>query len=243
MVCQAMRNCQSGSRSALINWNKAHPSARLPVQVRQDAIMKELFATHGSIEASPAALVQRCLQGDANAWHRLVDRYARLVHSVPARYGLSTAEIEDVGQEVFLALAQNLRTIEDPDRLPAWLVTTARRFCWRVVQRRRREQPLDDEPDHGEDAPPRPELVSTLPTPEEALEGWTRQAMLRAAVARMNERCRKLLEMIFLDEHEPSYDEISALLNIPKGSIGPSRNRCLGQLKLQLGGEDPFADE
>src|SRR5215213_2632064 len=171
--------------------------------------MKELFATHGSIEASPAALVQRCLHGDATAWRQLVDRYARLVHSVPARYGLTAVEIEDVGQEVFLILAQNLHAIEDPDRLPAWLVTTARRLCWRIVQRRRREQPLDEEPDHGDEFTSRPDLVSPLPTPEEALEGWNRQAILQAAVARLGERCRNLIEMIFLDVREPTYDEIS----------------------------------
>jgi RNA polymerase sigma factor (sigma-70 family) len=205
--------------------------------------MKQLFATHSSIEASPAALVQRCLQGDATAWHQLVERYARLVHSVPARYGLTTAEIEDVGQEVFLVLAQNLHTIDDPDRLPAWLVTTARRLCWRMVQRRRREQPLEDEPEHGDEFQSRPELVSPLPTPEEALDGWNQQVVLQAAVARLSERCRKLIEMIFLDTREPSYDEISTLLHIPKGSIGPTRNRCLGQLRLQLGEVNPFEDD
>jgi RNA polymerase sigma factor (sigma-70 family) len=205
--------------------------------------MKELFATHGSIEASPAALVQRCLQGDSNAWRQLVDRYARLVHSVPARHGLSPAEIEDVGQEVFLALAQNLHTIDDPDRLPAWLVTTARRLCWRMVQRRRREQSLDDEPDNGDEYTSHHELISPLQTPEEAVEGWNRQAIVHAAVARLGERCRRLIELIFLDTREPSYDEISALLNIPKGSIGPTRTRCLSQLRIQLGEEELLGDE
>ena len=205
--------------------------------------MKQLFATHSSIEASPAALVQRCLQGDASAWHQLVDRYARLVHSVPARYGLTTAEIEDIGQEVFLILAQNLHTIDDPDRLPAWLVTTARRLCWRMVQRRRREQPLEDEPEHGEEFSVRPELVSPLPTPEEALEGWSRQEVLHTAVARLSERCRQLIQMIFLDAREPSYDDIAELLGIPKGSIGPTRNRCLSQLRLQLGEQNSLEKE
>jgi RNA polymerase sigma factor (sigma-70 family) len=196
--------------------------------------MKELFATHGSIEMSPAVLVHRCLQGDANAWRQLVDRYARLVHSVPARYGLAPSEIDDVGQEVFLALAQNLHAIEDPERLPAWLVTTARRTCWRMVQRRRYEQPLEEETDGADDRPPRPQLVSPLPTPEEALAGWSRQAVLQTAIARLGDRCRDLIMLIFLDEREPSYDEISAMLDIPKGSIGPTRNRCLNQLRLQL---------
>jgi RNA polymerase sigma factor (sigma-70 family) len=204
--------------------------------------MKELFATHGSIEVSPASLVQRCLQGDGDAWRQLVDRYARLVHSVPARYGLTPAEVDDVGQEVFLALAQNLHMIEDPDRLPAWLVTTARRVCWRTVQRRRHEQPLDEPADSSDERPAHRELVSPLPTPEEAMVGWNRQAALHAALSRMGDRCRRLLVLIFLDANEPSYDEISSQMDIPKGSIGPTRNRCLQQLRLQLGQEDIDSD-
>jgi RNA polymerase sigma factor (sigma-70 family) len=205
--------------------------------------MKELFATHGSIELSPSVLVQRCLQGDANAWRQLVDRYARLVHSVPVRYGLSPSEVDDVGQEVFLALAQNMHTIEDPDRLPAWLVTTARRVCWRTVQRHRLEQPLEEEGEGGDERGLRPELVSPLPTPEQALAGWDRQSTLHAAIARLNERCRKLILLIFLDTREPSYDEISEMLDMPKGSIGPSRNRCLQHLRSHLEQDDVADDE
>ncbi len=70
-------------------------------------------------------LVKRCLAGDAIAWQQLVDTYARLVHSIPVRHGLSQDEVSDVGQEVFIALAKNLHQLEDPERLPAWLVTTA----------------------------------------------------------------------------------------------------------------------
>jgi RNA polymerase sigma factor (sigma-70 family) len=205
--------------------------------------MKELFATHGSIESSPAALVRRCLQGDATAWRQLVDRYARLVHSVPARYGLAADEVDDIGQEVFLALAQNLHTIEDPDRLPAWLVTTARRVCWRQMQRRRHEQPLEEETDGSEERPYRPELVSSLPTPEEAVTDWNRQITIQTALTHLGERCRKLIVLIFLDAQEPSYDEISAQMGIPKGSIGPTRNRCLDRLRLILRQEDVEDDE
>ena len=79
------------------------------------------------------ALVQRCLHGNQQAWNELVARYARLVHSVPVRHGLAPHEVDDVGQETFLALAQNLHAIDDPERLPGWRVTTARRFTWRAT--------------------------------------------------------------------------------------------------------------
>jgi DNA-directed RNA polymerase specialized sigma24 family protein len=97
-------------------------------------------------DPSSAELVERCLRGDAAAWRTLVERYARLVRSIPARQGFSPAEVDDVGQEVFLALAQNLHTIEDAERLPGWLVTTTRRICWRFQARRRSDQPLGSSP-------------------------------------------------------------------------------------------------
>ncbi|RME54198.1 MAG: sigma-70 family RNA polymerase sigma factor, partial [Caldilineae bacterium] len=92
-----------------------------------------------------AELVRRCLNGDGSAWTKLVERYARLVHSVPVRHGLTPMEVDDVGQEVFLALARNLHQIENPEALAAWLTTTARRLSWRALQKRAREQPLAEQ--------------------------------------------------------------------------------------------------
>lgn len=181
-------------------------------------------------------LVQRCLQGDASAWQQLVERYARLVHSIPARYHLTNAEVEDIGQEVFLALAQNLHQIEDPERLPAWLITTARRLSWRVWQKHKQEQPaVDGDLTDVEWAHTARAVIQNAPTMAELLTGWQRQETLTLGLDRLQERCRALLTLIFLDLAEPSYDEISEWLGIPKGSIGPTRNRCLQQLRAILG--------
>jgi RNA polymerase sigma factor (sigma-70 family) len=185
---------------------------------------------------SNAELLQRCQAGDSHAWHLIVRRYGRLVHSVPVRYGLSQSEAEDVGQEVFWALAQQLERIEDPERLGGWLLTTARRFCWRVMQQRRQEQP-DNLVDVAENDGIAGQLIgATPPTYAELLAGWDRQEALQAGLARLGGRCRELLSLIFLDAGEPSYDEISTRLGMPKGSIGPTRNRCLSQLRDILEG-------
>jgi RNA polymerase sigma factor (sigma-70 family) len=203
--------------------------------------MKEPFTlTNPAAPAAfaPAELVRSCLHGDAGAWRALVERYARLVHSIGARQGLSPAEVDDIGQEVFMALAQNLHTIEDADRLPAWLVTTTRRACWRLAARRRHEQPLEEGDAAEEEYPARRELISPLPTPEEALQGWLRQDSLQQALGQLGDRCRQLLTLIFLDPSEPSYEDISAQLDMPKGSIGPTRNRCLQQLRAHLSEEE-----
>jgi len=182
-------------------------------------------------------LVHRCLGGDEGAWHLLVRRYGRLVHSVPVRYGLTPAEIDDVGQEVFVALAQQLHQIEDPERLPAWLATTARRISWRAIQQRRVEAPGHDA-DLTEIDVPAGTLVGSarMPTLTELMSGWDRLAALEQAMARLGNRCRELLQLVFFDPSEPTYDDISVALAIPKGSIGPTRNRCLAQLRSILEG-------
>lgn len=191
-------------------------------------------------EPSTTTLVRHCIQGDVDAWSRLVERYARLVHAVPVRHGLKPHEVDDVGQEVFLALAQNLHEIEDPERLPGWLATTARRVTWRVIQRRRQEESLDSEGgiggESGEAGGRTLVLVATTPTPDDLLLTWSRQEALAQGMERLQSRCRQLLLLLFLDHTEPSYDEISEQLGLPKGSIGPTRNRCLQQLRAILEG-------
>jgi RNA polymerase sigma factor (sigma-70 family) len=189
-------------------------------------------------------LVSACRHGDATAWQSLVHRYARLVHSVPVRYGLTPAEVDDIGQEVFLSLAQQIHQINDPESLPAWLLTTARRMSWRALQKRKREQPLSeiDLPDAQTHHLLQP-LVPSAPSMQELLRGWQSQEALAQGFAGLGERCRALLTLIFLDQREHSYEEIGAALDIPKGSIGPTRNRCLQQLRSILVGLGFTAEE
>jgi RNA polymerase sigma factor (sigma-70 family) len=177
-------------------------------------------------------LIQRCLHGDAAAWEQLVQRYAGLVHSVPIKYGLTPGEVDDVGQEVFLALAQGLHKIEDPERLPGWLVTTARRYSWRVMQQRAREQPASEA--DVADLEVLPTTHNLTQTVSDFLTDFEHQEVISLGMQRLGKRCQMLLTLIFLDRAEPSYEEISQQLGIPLGSIGPTRNRCLQQLRKLL---------
>ena len=112
-------------------------------------------------------MVQRCLAGDGTAWAHLVERYARLVHAVPVRYGLTPDEVDDVGQEVFLALAQRLHAIVEPEKLPALAGHHRPAGHLAHVQRRRYETPLSEENESTDAVPTAPQLVSPLPTPHE----------------------------------------------------------------------------
>lgn len=186
-------------------------------------------------DPTTTALVARCLAGDASAWEALVQRFVGLVHSVPVRHGLSPMEVDDVGQEVFLALARHLDRIENPEALPAWLLITARRLCWRAVQKRRQESNLaaDGSPDAEERIR---DSALQMPGMETLLAGWQRQEALEKSLGRLDAKCRDLLWMLFLDRQEPSYEEICAQLSMPIGSIGPTRTRCLGKLRSILDG-------
>src|SRR5687768_4067448 len=89
------------------------------------------------MEPSDTELVLACRAGEPAAWEQLVRRYQRLVYSIPRRAGLDEDGAADVFQQVFVTLVEHLERIDDPSRLKAWLVTTARREAWRVSRLQR----------------------------------------------------------------------------------------------------------
>lgn len=181
-------------------------------------------------------LVDRCLRGDSAAWTLLVDRYVRLVYSVPARHGLTQSEVEDVAQDVFLSLFRNLAQIEDPEALPAWLLTTARHRSWRIMQKRLQDAPaIDDDLRHDMPTSSVP-TAQPMPSMAQLLENWSQRELLSTGLDRLGQRCRALLTLLFLDDDEPSYDQIGEQLGISTGSIGPTRRRCLQQMRDILEG-------
>lgn len=179
---------------------------------------------------SDPTLVESCIRGDRAAWDELVERYSRLVWSIPRKYGLDDSDAEDVHQSTFASLVRHIGELRDRERLSSWLITTATRECWRL--RRRRSQATrslgDEEPD--------------IPMPETDRHEEERQ-LVREGLARLNDRCRELLSVLFAAVGEPHYPTIAARLGMPVGSIGPTRARCLTRLEtvlrnLGLGGRD-----
>jgi RNA polymerase sigma factor (sigma-70 family) len=169
------------------------------------------------------ALVTRASKGDQDAWHELVDRYASLVYTICIRYRLSNHDIEDVGQNVWLLLVEQLGKLREPAALPGWLATTTARECLRVVTAASKADRigtgLDDSVLFVDDAVIDQELLLA-----------ERNAALRAAFAELPPRCQQLLSMLISDPPH-SYTAINAKLGIPVGSIGPQRARCLDRLR------------
>ncbi len=176
------------------------------------------------VEQSVPVLVRQAVAGDEDAWAAIVDRYATLVWSVCRRFGLSPADTDDVAQAVWLRLLEHLPSLREPAALPGWLATTTRRECLRHAQKTQRrnshEAPLFDE-------------TQAQPASVE-LDDWLLRAerldALRAAFTSLGEKCRRLLGVLLRDP-APAYSEISIELNMPIGSIGPIRARCLETLR------------
>ena len=169
------------------------------------------------------ALVTRASEGDHDAWHELVDRYAALGYTICTRYRLSNHGTEDVGQNVWLLLVEQLGKLREPAALPGWLATTTARECLRVVtaasKTERLGTGLDDSVLFADDAAIDEEILVA-----------ERNATLRAAFAELPSRCQRLLSMIVSDPPH-SYAEIHAELGIAVGSIGPQRARCLERMR------------
>ncbi len=187
------------------------------------------------MEPSDKQLLLACRRGEESAWEALVHRYQRLIYAIPRRAGLEEDQAAEVFQEVFTTLFQKLNDIDEPERLHAWLVTTARRKTWRLISKERLRQQTGAT-DHEKGAEEElSRIPDDAPLPDEAMLQLEEQHRVRMAVAALDERCRKLLIMLFYESEPPSYAEIASSLRISEGSIGPTRARCLGKMMRLLG--------
>jgi RNA polymerase sigma factor (sigma-70 family) len=177
-------------------------------------------------DPSVVALVTRAAGSDEAAWHELVDRYAPLVWSICVRYQLGGADIEDVGQTVWLGLVEQLANekLREPAALPGWLATTTQRECLRVVRARGKYDVFAAVPDEGGMTA----AADAMVIEEEVLQA-ERNALLRAALAELPEADQRLLALLLRDP-PLSYAKIGNILGMPPGSIGPTRQRCLRRL-------------
>jgi RNA polymerase sigma factor (sigma-70 family) len=170
------------------------------------------------------SLVDAAVSGDEPAWRELVDRYTPLLASVLRRFGLGAAETQDVAQTVCLRVVEHLGSLREPQALPSWLISIAKREALRCVsdwQRSVPYDPLDPSwlPSATEGAEPDAELLRA-----------ERHEALLAGLAELSARQREFLILLTADP-PLSYAQISERARIPPGSIGPTRARALGRLR------------
>jgi RNA polymerase sigma factor (sigma-70 family) len=188
----------------------------------------------GLADEDDAALVARCRRGDSAAWEALVHRYQRLVYAIVRRVGLDEHAAADVFQTVFARLVAHLPRIADPQRLQAWIVTTAKREALLALRQGRRTVSMTRPDDAGDEAAEW-DIADDAPLPGDALAELQQLDAVRRALDRLEARCRELLLLLFRDEEDKvPYEEVGRRLGISVGSIGPTRARCLGKLRQLL---------
>jgi RNA polymerase sigma factor (sigma-70 family) len=162
--------------------------------------------------------------GDERAWDELLDQFGSMIWAIGRAHHLCDADAADVTQATWTALLTHLDQLKDPNRVGAWLATTARRECLRLLGQARNFVPCGDD---------LPEPVPSVQDPIEGLEVDQRDTALWRSFHRLRDSDQALLRLLIADP-APSYDEISAALEIPVGSIGPTRARALERLRREL---------
>jgi RNA polymerase sigma factor (sigma-70 family) len=168
-----------------------------------------------------AALVRAAAGGDDGAWRSLIDRFTPTIRAAARSFRLAPADIDDVVQNTWLAACRHVHRLQKPEAIGAWLTVTARRESMRIVERGTREFVAEDPP-----TPVAPEREA----PESVLVESERHDALRAAAGRVPGRYGAILAALL---HTPgvSYKELSHQLEMPLGSIGPTRERALDCLR------------
>lgn len=172
-----------------------------------------------------ANLLTSAQGGDRESMAELVAELTPLLWQVARSQGLDRDASADAVQTTWLHLLGSLNRIRDPYALTSWLITATRREAWRLRDATRAELTAEES------------ALALLPDPDappdEQFLVDERRRTLWSAVAKLPERCQQLLRIVAF-AHRPDYDAVSATLGMPRGSIGPTRGRCLAKLRTLL---------
>jgi len=170
-------------------------------------------------------LVRECLNGNNSAWAALIDKYKRLVVSIPAKYGLPSDDAADIFQQVWTDLYRDLPRLERVEGLRSWLITAAARRC--LLSKKRRQRTVQMSGGERELSDGRPDAAAIHAEAE-------REQKIRECIQKLSPRCRKLVTMLFFEDPPRPYLEVARELGLAESSIGFIRGRCLAKLRAAL---------
>jgi RNA polymerase sigma factor (sigma-70 family) len=173
--------------------------------------------------ATLATLVTRSAAGDTRATGEIVQRCDPMVRAVVRRQGVNRCDADDVVQDVWLALAQNVHRINSPTALRGWLITVTKHAVGRAHRRNCRQVPTPDAVDW-------PANDDTEREGMRALERSEARIGIDRALGRLRPADRRLLEVLAASDR-PHYRAVSHLVDRPVGSIGPTRQRVIARLR------------
>jgi RNA polymerase sigma factor (sigma-70 family) len=171
-----------------------------------------------------AQLVARCRAGEEAAWNELVSRFSRYVYGIAIQaFRLSEHDAEDVFQDCFSRVFENLDKLRDDSALRPWIAQLTRRLCIDRLRGGSREQPADEE--------------EFLALAEDSMATLDEAMTVHEALAALSGDCREILDRFFAQDQ--SYRTIGDALDLPSGTIASRISRCLAKLRELLEGKNP----
>ena len=192
---------------------------------QQNELPRNCARCDREIESEDAALVRGCVEGNQQAWEALIDKYKRLIFSVPLRYGISPEDAADIFQSVCIEVFNSLEQLKNPDSLRSWLITVSIRQSYRWRKKQTNHVELDAM---------EPEMAEGLASVSETIAQLQQEQIVRDVVAKLPPRSAELVRLLFFEQPPLPYSEVARRLGLATGSIGFIRGRCLTRLRKLL---------
>jgi len=216
-----------GEGEERVEHDSPRSSATRPLEPEPRALLSDQVGEQPS--ASDTYLVAECLRGNEGAWEALIEKYKRLIYSIPIKYGASPADAADILQSVYMELFCELSKLRKAGSLKSWLMVVTSRKCFQWHRQKRIELTLDNVEEEF------PEAVAVSSS---AIIEAEKEQSLREGIAQLSPRCRELVRLLFYEQPPIPYTEVAQRLGLATGSIGFTRARCLDRLHkvlLQMG--------
>jgi len=198
-----------------------------PPALLNESAIDQCFCNEGAESDEDEWLVRSCIQGDPKAWEDLIDKYKRLIFSIPIKYGASPADAADIFQSVCIEVVNCLPQLKNVQSLRSWLITVTVRQSYRWKKKQSNHIELDAmEPDIAAG------IASTPPA--ETLFQIEEEQIVREVVAKLEPRHRELVQLLFFEQPPLPYAEVARRMGLATGSIGFMRGRCLDKLRKAL---------
>ena len=185
-------------------------------------------ANESALASKSVELVSRIRARDESVWREVRDQYESLLRWIARQCRLSPEDVDDVVQITWMRCLEHIDQLTDPERLSGWLTTICRRECIRLATKGRREIPFSD--------PDLARLIDNRPDdgdPYVDVAARDQYNRLYHAISALPERQKRLLAELLRQEGQ-TYVDLSQRLGLPVGSIGPTLQRAVTRLRLDL---------
>jgi RNA polymerase sigma factor (sigma-70 family) len=197
------------------------------------SLVRENDSDSGTLRERVGDALCRYNAGDTAAMADLVRCVTPWLFHVCRGYRLSTPTAEDVVQTTLLTLVTHARSVRDPRSALSWLTVVARREALHAITKERRCEPVDDTAVF--------DRVCAADDPHTIVETRMLRAAVLQGLAALPARRRDLLYLLFLAEVR-NYETIGQILDMPVGSVGPTRQRGLEAMRRRLEAEGDWAE-